>query len=95
MEYQLLFPLFVFTMAGIDLIARAARFLGGERRDTSRSAGRRDDWYVFFRCRDLRVVSPGSVGRAAPRGLRHRSVEYAAVSETFASSTVLPTKRFT
>lgn len=76
MEYQLLFPLFVFTMAGIDLIARAARYLGGERRDTSPSAGRRDDWYVFFHCRDLtgkREIDPaprpqGRVAGQRPQG---------------------------
>ncbi len=83
MEYQLLFPLFVFTMAGIDLIARAAHFLGGERRDTSRSAGRRDDWYVFFRCRDLTGEreadpAPRPQGRVAGQRRQGRATRLAA-----------------
>lgn len=65
MEYQLLFPTFIAIMAGFDLVARAAKTLGGDS-PSSPAPGRRGDWYVFFHCRDL-TGEPESRGGKEPR----------------------------
>ena len=62
MEYQLVFPAFIATMAACHLIARIARAMGGDRPSPRPTAGQRGDWYVFFHCRDLTGMTEGLQG---------------------------------